>query len=115
MSVTVYGIPNCDSVKKARALLAANGVEYAFHDYKKQGVPEDLLRAWVAAKGWEALLNRKGTTWRALDDSTKLSVNDSDSAVRVMLDHVSTIKRPVIVGATALIIGFDESAILSLR
>lgn len=115
MSVVVYGIPNCDSVKKARALLAENNVDYTFHDYKKHGVPERLLRVWVAAKGWETLLNRKGTTWRSLDDSIKLSVNDADSAVRVMLAHVSTIKRPVIVGATTLIVGFDETEILSLR
>ena len=115
MSVTVYGIPNCDSVKKARALLAANGVVYAFHDYKKQGVPEDLLRAWVAAKGWQTLLNRKGTTWRALDDSIKLSVQDADSAVRVMLANASTIKRPVIASAAALVVGLDESAIALLR
>lgn len=115
MSVTVYGIPNCDSVKKARALLTANGVEYAFHDYKKVGVPENLLRAWVAAKGWETLLNRKGTTWRALDDSIKLSVLDADSAVRVMLTNTSAIKRPVIVSETALVVGFDESAIDLLR
>jgi Spx/MgsR family transcriptional regulator len=115
MTVTVYGIPNCDSVKKARALLAANGVEYAFHDYKKAGVPEDLLRGWVAAKGWETLLNRKGTTWRSLDDSTKLSVIDADSAVRVMLANLSTIKRPVIVSGVAVVVGVDETAIASLR
>lgn len=115
MSVTVYGIPNCDSVKKARALLAANGVVHTFHDYKKVGVPENLLRAWVAAKGWETLLNRKGTTWRALDDSIKLSVLDADSAVRVMLTNTSAIKRPVIVSETALVVGFDESAIDLLR
>lgn len=115
MTVTVYGIPNRDSVKKARALLAANGVEYAFHDYKKAGVPEDLLRGWVAAKGWETLLNRKGTTWRSLDDSTKLSVLDADSAVRVMLANLSTIKRPVIVSGLTVVVGVDETAIASLR
>ncbi len=115
MTVTVYGIPNCDSVKKARALLTANGVAYTFHDYKKAGVPEDLLRGWVAAKGWETLLNRKGTTWRSLDDSTKLSVLDADSAVRVMLANLSTIKRPVIVSGVAVVVGVDETAIASLR
>jgi Spx/MgsR family transcriptional regulator len=115
MTVTVYGIPNCDSVKKARALLTANGVEYAFHDYKKAGVPEDLLRGWVAAKGWETLLNRKCTTWRSLDDSTKLSVLDADSAVRVMFANLSTIKRPVIVSGVAVVVGVDETAIASLR
>ena len=66
MTTTVYGIPNCDSVKKARTLLDGRGIAYVFHDYKKQGVPAAALRRWVATKGWEVLLNRKGTTWRAL-------------------------------------------------
>ncbi len=107
MSVTVYGIPNCDSVKKARAMLTANGVEYAFHDYKTLGVPEELLRAWVTKKGWETLLNRKGSTWRALDDATKAAVNDAHSAVGVMLAHPSTIKRPVVTFGDELIVGVD--------
>ncbi len=115
MSLTVYGIPNCDSVKKARAILAANSVTYAFHDYKKQGVPENLLRAWVAAVGWEVLLNRKGTTWRGLDDSTKASVVDADSAVRAMLENPSIIKRPVITKGPVLIVGVDADAIGRLR
>ncbi|MEQ1593836.1 MAG: arsenate reductase [Casimicrobium sp.] len=114
MSVTVYGIPNCDSVKKARALLAANGVVYAFHDYKKQGVPEDLLQAWVAAKGWETLLNRKGTTWRSLDEATKASVDGAAAALRVMCAHPRTIKRPVVTNNTIVIVGVDELAIRQL-
>jgi arsenate reductase (glutaredoxin) len=112
--ITVYGIPNCDSVKKARALLDANGVVYTFHDYKKQGVPAAELKRWVKAKGWETLLNRKGTTWRALDDAVKAGVTDADSAIRVMLEHPSTIKRPVVTQADAIIVGVDVAALNAL-
>ena len=71
MSTIVYGIPNCDTVKKARAWLSEQGVEYSFHDYKKQGVPADRVDAWIASVGWEPLVNRQGTTWRKLDEATK--------------------------------------------
>ena len=111
MTITVYGIPNCDSVKKARKLLDQRGIAYLFHDYKKQGVPEAELRRWVVAKGWETLLNRKGTTWRALDDATKLSVTDAEAAIAVMLAHPSTIKRPVVEQASTLIVGVDAEAL----
>ncbi len=104
----VYGIPNCDTVKKARKWLDAQGIEYAFHDYKKQGVPEDRLRAWVAEKGWEVLLNRRGTTFRALDDATKADL-DAEKAVAVMLAHPSTIKRPVVENGATLLVGFDAA------
>ena len=114
MTITVYGIPNCDSVKKARMLLDQRGVAYAFHDYKKQGVPEPQLRRWVAAKGWETLLNRKGTTWRGLDDALKQSVNDAESATAVMLAHPSTIKRPVVEAGSALVVGVDLAALDAL-
>ncbi|OZB52133.1 MAG: arsenate reductase, partial [Thiomonas sp. 14-66-4] len=72
--IILYGIPNCDTVKKARAWLGAQGVAHAFHDFKKHGVPEAALDAWLAALGWEALVNRKGTTWRGLDDATRAAV-----------------------------------------
>jgi len=114
MTITVYGIPNCDSVKKARMLLDQRGVAYVFHDYKKQGVPEPQLRRWVAAKGWETLLNRKGTTWRGLDDALKQSVNDAESATAVMLAHPSTIKRPVVEAGSALVVGVDLAALDAL-
>mgnify|MGYP000872390777 FL=1 len=114
MGITVYGIPNCDSVKKARTLLDERGVTYVFHDYRKQGVPAQHLRRWVTAKGWEALLNRKGTTWRALDDATKQSVIDAETAIRVMLAHPSAIKRPVVETPAALIVGVDAVAIYGL-
>ncbi|MBL8310217.1 MAG: ArsC family reductase [Burkholderiales bacterium] len=114
MTTSVYGIPNCDSVKKARKLLDGRGVAYVFHDYRKQGVPDALLRRWVQAKGWEALLNRKGTTWRTLDNPTKASVTDAETAIAVMRTHPSTIKRPVVVSGATLVVGFDPDALDSL-
>ena len=96
MDPIVYGIPNCDTVKKARTWLADHGLAATFHDFKKQGVPEAQLNAWLTAVGWETLLNRKGTTWRKLDAAVQASVTDSASAKKVMLEHASTIKRPVI-------------------
>lgn len=95
-TLTVYGIPNCDSVKKARVWLTEQGLNYTFHDFKKQGVPEPELDQWLKACGWEVVLNRKGTTWRKLDAAVQASVTDSASAKQVMLEHASTIKRPVI-------------------
>ncbi len=96
MELTVYGIPNCDSVKKARTWLTDHGLSYTFHDFKKQGVPAAELAQWVAAAGWETVLNHKGTTWRKLDAAVQSSVTDSASAQQVMQEHASTIKRPVI-------------------
>ena len=104
---TVYGIPNCDTVKKARAWLAGRGIEVDFHDYKKQGVPAAELRRWVERLGWEALLNRKGTTWRKLDPARQAQVNDADSAIALMLEQPSVIRRPVLVRGDALRAGFD--------
>ncbi len=93
---TLYGIPNCDTVKKARAWMSGNGHSYSFHDFKKQGVPADRLAAWVDALGWEALVNRQGTTWRKLADSDKAAVIDAASACALMLAQPSVIKRPVL-------------------
>ncbi|RVQ66970.1 ArsC family reductase [Croceicoccus ponticola] len=108
MSATLYGIPNCDTVKKARQWLDAHGIDHAFHDYKKQGVPEAALRKWVADKGWEVLLNRRGTTFRRLDDADKADI-DADKAIALMLAHPSTIKRPVVEHDGGLLVGFDEA------
>ncbi|MGH6648168.1 ArsC family reductase [Aquabacterium sp.] len=107
--LTVYGIPNCDTVKKARTWLAAQGLDVQFHDYKKQGVPADRLDAWIKAVGWEVLVNRQGTTWRKLDDATKAGVTDAASAKALMLAHASVIKRPVIEqDGQVKVVGFDE-------
>ena len=114
VAVTVYGIANCDSVKKVRMWLDAHSVAYAFHDYKKQGVPEAELRRWVAAKGWERLLNRRGTTWRTLDESVKACVVDAESAMAVMLGNASTIKRPVVTRGDIVVVGVDFEALALL-
>ena len=108
MTVQMYGIANCDTVKKARAFLTERGVDFHFNDYKKQGVPPALLDAWVAALGWERLLNRKGNTWRGLDASVQAGAADAAGARRVMLEHASVIKRPVVVWADGqTTVGFD--------
>ena len=107
MNTILYGIPNCNTVKKARAWLAERGVEVVFHDYKKQGVPEAELRAWVKTLGWETLLNRKGTTWRKLDAARQAAVTDAASAIALMLEQPSVIRRPVLLRGAALRVGFD--------
>jgi Spx/MgsR family transcriptional regulator len=94
--ITVYGIPNCDTVKKSRAWLTDHGVDYQFHDFKKQGVPVHRLPDWMAATGWQKLVNRQGTTWRKLDASTQASVTDERSASALMQAQPSVIKRPVV-------------------
>ena len=95
-TLTLYGIPNCDSVKKARAWLTEQGLAYTFHDFKKQGVPEPELDLWLKACGWEVVLNRKGTTWRKLDAATQAGVTDATTAKALMRIQASVIKRPVI-------------------
>jgi arsenate reductase len=109
MSLIVYGIPACSTVKKARTFLDEQGQAYAFHDYKKQGVPEKQLDAWIKAVGWEPLVNRQGTTWRQFDDATKAAVVDAASARALMLANASLIKRPVIEHeGKVLSVGFDD-------
>ncbi len=108
-TLTLYGIPNCDTVKKARAWLNEQGRDVDFHDYKKAGVPAERLDAWLRAAGWERVLNRKGNAWRALDESLRDGVVDEASAKRVMLAHASTIKRPIVEWPDgAITVGFDE-------
>jgi arsenate reductase (glutaredoxin) len=107
---TLYGIPNCDTVKKARAWLTEHGVAYDFHDFKKQGVPATELDAWLKAVGWETLVNRRGTTWRKLDEATRTAVVDPASAKALMLAQASVIKRPVVQWADGVIVGFDAEA-----
>ena len=109
--ITLYGIPNCDTVKKARTWLTDHGVDYTFHDFKKQGVPEAQLDNWLATVGWETVINRKGTMWRGLDDATKASVVDAVSARAVALSTASVIKRPVVVWADGQVtVGFKPEA-----
>ncbi len=111
MTTTLYGIPNCDTVKKARAWLATQGVEHAFHDFKKAGVHAAQLDRWMAAQGWEKVLNRKGTMWRKLEAAVQASVLDAASARAVMLAEPSTIKRPVVEWPNGdITVGFDPAA-----
>jgi arsenate reductase len=105
-SITVFGIPNCDTVKKARKWLDAQSVSYDFHDYKKKGIDKDTLNAWCVELGWEALVNRRGTTWRKLDDAQKTDLNQA-SAVSLMQEHNSLITRPVVQTKNILILGFN--------
>ena len=109
-TITVYGIPNCDSVKKARVWFTERGVDYVFHDFKKQGVPAEAIDTWLKAVDWEVLVNRKGTTWRKLDANIQAQVIDTASARALMLEHASVIKRPVVVKGKAVIVGVNPEA-----
>lgn len=91
---TLYAIPNCDTVKKARVWLAEHGIDYQFHDYKKQGIDRGTIDRWLTQKTWEELVNRSGTTWRKLPDADKPT--DTESAVALMLAQPSVIRRPLI-------------------
>lgn len=107
--ITLYGIPNCDTVKKARAWLTEHGLAHEFYDFKKRGVPIDRLPDWGKALGWDKLLNRQGTTWRKLDAEAQASATDSAGAQALMLANPSIIKRPVVEweGGAAITVGFD--------
>ena len=106
MSVKMYGIRNCDTIKKARAWLTANRVEYDFHDYKSDKISESLLRDWVKELGWERLLNRSGTTFRKLPDPDKADL-DQERAVALMIASPSLIRRPILDVGERRLVGFD--------
>lgn len=107
MRPTLYGIPNCDTVKKARAWLDSQSVAYDFHDYKKAGIDAKRLRIWVGELGWEKLLNRAGTTFRALPEADKTGL-DEDKAIALMLAQPSMIKRPVLDLGDRRLVGFKS-------
>ncbi|MFM9828054.1 MAG: ArsC family reductase [Sphingomonas sp.] len=104
-SVTIFGIKTCDTMKKARAWLGAHGVTYDFHDYRAAGVDEAMLRDWVKRAGWETVLNRAGTTFRALPEADRAAL-DAERAVALMMGQPAMIKRPVLVRGDGLLIGF---------
>lgn len=110
MSITVYGIPNCDTVRKARGWLDGLGLDYRFHDYKKAGIEPDKLREWVNARGWEAILNRRGPTFRNLPENDRTDL-DAEKAISLMCANPSAIKRPVVEydheDGEGLLVGFD--------
>jgi arsenate reductase len=108
--ITIFGIPNCDSVKKARVWMQDHQVDHDFHDFKKQGVPEAALDHWLDQAGWEILVNRKGTTWRQLDPAVQAAVTDRASARRQLLATPSLIKRPVVTNGRQVVVGVNPDA-----
>lgn len=108
MTTTLYGIPNCDQVKKARTWLDAHAVAYVFHDFKKSGINQNLINAWLKNVAWDVLVNRKGTTWRALPEERKAAIIDAKSAAALMLESPSIIKRPVLCMVNSTQVGFSE-------
>lgn len=110
---TLYGIPNCDTMKKARKWLDEAGVEYQFHNYKKDGLDPALAEQWLSELGWEVLINKRGTTWRALTDEQKTNM-DNQNALAVMLDNPSIIKRPLLDTGSTKTLGFKAEQYESL-
>ena len=105
--ITLYGIPNCDTVKKARTWLEQAGLSYQFHDFKKTGLDKATVAVWLKQVPWDILVNKKGNTWRNLPDATKASVIDATSATALMLENTSVIKRPVLCTNNQVLVGFD--------
>ena len=106
----IYGIKNCNTVKSALDWLKKKKIEFEFHDYKSKGVEETKLRQWCKQVGWESLVNKKGTTWRQLDDKEKAKVTNESSAIKLMMEKASVIKRPLIESGNKVVaLGFDES------
>ncbi len=103
----MYGIPNCDTIKKARNWLKEHQIEYQFHDYKKQGTDENQLKDWLQELGWEQLINKRGTSWRKLDENTRGNM-DNQLALEVMLSNPSIIKRPLLILNDQTVLGFNE-------
>ena len=112
MTITVYGIKNCETMNKAFAWLDNAGVEYVFHDYKKAGVDRGRLQQWVKHLGWKTLLNTKGTTWRKLTPEQQADLTQA-KAVALMMEHPSLIKRPVVETGQQLLVGFDPEMFAS--
>lgn len=107
-TITVYGIPNCNTVKKARVWLEEQGLSYQFHDFKKNGISAEKLGEWCLFFGWEIVLNKKGTTWRKLDAAVQSSIIDMTSAISLLQQNTSAIKRPVIeLNGKPVLISFD--------
>jgi arsenate reductase len=107
--MTVYGIPNCDTVKKSLDWLRKNKIDYEFHDYKKSGITKAKLEAWSKKVGWEVLVNKKGTTWRKLTAEEQEKVTTQSAAIKVMMENNSIIKRPVVEAGEKLLVGFNET------
>lgn len=106
--ITLYGIPNCDTIKKARKWLESNQIEYRFHDFRKDGLDAERLNSWVDELGWELLLNKRGTTWRQQPDEIKNQI-DQSSAIALMLEYPAMIKRPVLDTGDVRKVGFKDT------
>lgn len=106
--IHLYGIPNCDTVKKARVWLDAQGRDYTFHDYKKEGADPAKIADWIASAGLDVVVNRKGTTYRALSDTDKALAADSHTAVALLVQQPSIIKRPIAAYPGGILVGFKE-------
>jgi Spx/MgsR family transcriptional regulator len=105
MSTILYGIKNCDTIKKAKKWLESQNIDYRFHDYRVDGIDAALMDEFLTTQSWETLLNKRGTTWRQQSDDVKNTI-DKDSAVQLMLEHPAMIKRPVLVTPTSVLVGF---------
>ncbi|MET0320356.1 MAG: ArsC family reductase [Duganella sp.] len=109
MTITLYGIPNCDTVKKARTWLTGQQHDFTFHDFKKQGLTRDIVAGWLQQLSRDVLVNKKGTTWRALSDERKASIVDDEAAIALMLENPSVIKRPVLDKDGSYAVGFSDA------
>jgi Spx/MgsR family transcriptional regulator len=105
--IEIYGIKNCDTMKKAFRWLDDNNVEYRFHDYKKEGLDVSMAKTWLDQLGWEKLINKRGTTWRKLDEDSKNSM-DNEKAIQTIVDQPSMIKRPLLIQKDAIYLGFNR-------
>ncbi len=113
--VIVYGIPNCDTTKKALFLLKQNNIPFSFHDYKLHAISKEKLEHWCGLTGWEVIFNKRSTTWRELSEAEQKKIIDQPSAIRLMMGQTSIIKRPIIEFKNELIVGFNEKAIKQLN
>ena len=107
--VKMYGIPNCDNIKKAVGWLQKNNVPFQFHDYKTEGIKAATLKEWCRQKGWETIFNKRSTTWKEISAASQLTLNGEADAIQLMQQHTSIIKRPVIEFKNEIIVGYNES------
>jgi len=107
-AVIIYGIPNCDTTKKAMAWLEKNKIPFSFHDYRQQGIAEKKLNDWCTKKGWETVFNKRSTTWRELPEAEQKKITGQPAAVKTMSKHNSIIKRPIMEKGDDLVVGFNE-------